>query len=127
MHKNAKSKVCVDCDLSEEFILKVLVHQSPCHSLLLFITVLEALSSQKSHTACRWENPYAEDLVTESLEELQEKQISYNSSMEGKRLWVDMGKTKMLISSLGLGMLQKSSKNPCTMRLSGVSANSILC
>ena len=45
----------------------------------------------------------------------------------GKGLRVNMGKTKVLISLLGLDVLQKSGKDPCGMCLNGVGTNSIFC
>ena len=44
MYVNARSCVCVGEGYSEEFEVKVGVHQGSVLSLLLFITVLEALS-----------------------------------------------------------------------------------
>ena len=44
MYENTRSRVWVCCNLSEEFSVKVGVHQGPCLSPLMFITVLEALS-----------------------------------------------------------------------------------
>ena len=84
---------CVCCNLREEFSVKVEVHQGSCLSPLLFITLMEALY-QEFHT----ENLYADDLVIiiESLEEPQEKLILWKSSMEGKVLRVNVGKTKVL-------------------------------
>ena len=84
---------CVCCNLREEFSVKVEVHQGSCLSPLLFITLMEALY-QEFHT----ENLYADDLVViiESLEDLQERLILWKSSMEGKVLRVNVGKTKVL-------------------------------
>ena len=100
------------------------VHQGSCLSLLLFITVLEALY-QGFRTGCPWENLYADDLViiTESLEELQEKLIFWKTNMEGKGLRVNLGKTKVLISGLGLDAFQKYGKDPCGVCLKGVGTN----
>ena len=88
-----------DCNLSEEFSVKVGVHQGFCLSPLLFIMVLEALS-QEFRTECPWENLYGDDLViiTESLEELQQKLILWKTNMERKGLRVNMGKTNVLTS-----------------------------
>ena len=49
------------------------------------------------------ESLYADDpvIITESLEELQEKLILWKTNMERKGLWVNMGKTKVLISGPG--------------------------
>ena len=47
--------------------------------------------------------------------------------MGGKGLRVNVDKTKVLMSGLGLDVLQKSSKDPCGMCLKGVLTNSIFC
>ena len=67
---NARSRVCVGEGYSEEFEVKVGVHQGSVLSPLLFIIVLEALSS-KFRCGVPWEDLYADDLViiAESLEE----------------------------------------------------------
>ena len=62
-----------------------------------------------------------------SQDVLQEMLVLWKFSMEGKRLWVNMGKSKVLISGTGLHVLQKSSKDPCIMCLSGVGTISIFC
>ena len=124
----SRSRVRVGCNLSEEFSVKVGIHQGSCLSPLLLIMVLEALS-QVFHTGCQWKNLYADDLViiTESLEELQQKLILWNTNMEGNWLRVNMGNTKVLISGLWLDVLQKSGNDPRGMCLKGVSTNSIFC
>ena len=128
MYENARNRVRVSCNLSEEFSVKVGLHQGSCLSPLLFIMLLETLS-QEFRTGCPRENLYADDMViiTESLEELQEKLIHWKTNLEGKGLWVNFGKTKVLISRLGLDVLQKPNKGPCAMCLKGVGTNSIFC
>ena len=91
---NARSKVPVGCNLGEEFIVKVDVHQGSWLSFLLIITVLEALSKEFC-PGCSWENMYVDNLViiTESLEELLQKLILWKASIKGKELQVIIGKT----------------------------------
>ena len=62
MYENAKSKVRLNEKFSEEFKIKVGVHQGAVLSPLLFIIVLEALS-REFRTDCPWELLYADDLV----------------------------------------------------------------
>ena len=68
MYHNARSRVCVGNGQSEEFEVKVGVHQGSVLSPLLFIVVLEALS-QNFRAGVPWENLYVDDLViiSESL------------------------------------------------------------
>ena len=58
----AKSKVRVNGSYSDEFEVKVGVHQGSVLSSLLFIIVLEALS-REFHTNHPWELLYADDPV----------------------------------------------------------------
>ena len=70
MYANVQSHVCVGEGYSEEFEVKVGVHQGSVLSQLLFIIVLEALS-REFRSGVPWEDLYADDLVitAESLEE----------------------------------------------------------
>ena len=56
---------------------------------------------------------------------MHEKLILWKTKMERKGLLVNMGKTKVLISELGLDVFQKSDKDICTVCLKGVCTNSI--
>ena len=69
MYSNARRRVRVGEGYSEEFEVKVGVHQGSVLSPLLFIIVLEALSREILWVP--WEDLYADDLdiIAESLEE----------------------------------------------------------
>ena len=54
--------VCVNGKFSDEFNIKVCVHQDDVLSPLLFIIVIEALS-REFRVGCPWELLYADDLV----------------------------------------------------------------
>ena len=71
MYKDVRSRVKVCSGYSEEFGVKVGVHQGSVLSPLLFITMLEALS-REFRTGCPWELLYTDDLMirAESMEEL---------------------------------------------------------
>ena len=62
MYSNARSRVRVGEGYSEEFEVKVGVHQGSVFSPLLFIIVLEALS-REFRCGVPWEDLYADDLV----------------------------------------------------------------
>ena len=66
----AHSRVNAGEGYSEEFEVKIGVHQGSVLSPLLFIFVFEALSC-KFHSGVPWEDLYADDLdiIAESLEE----------------------------------------------------------
>ena len=69
MYANARSRVRVNVQLSEEFPVNVGVHQGSVLSPLLFILVLEALS-RDFRIGIPWEVLFADDLViiVDSLE-----------------------------------------------------------
>ena len=62
MYNNTRSRVRVNNTYSDEFGLKVGVHQGSVLSPVLFVIVLEALS-REFHTGTPWELLYADDLV----------------------------------------------------------------
>ena len=62
MYANARSCVRVSEGYSEEFEVKVSVHQGSVLSPLLFIIVPEA-TSQEFRSGVPWEDLYADDLV----------------------------------------------------------------
>ena len=90
-------------DFSQEFEMKVAVHQGwTLLSHMLFIIVLEALS-QKFRAGVPWEIIYADDLViiADSLEECVRRLLIWKGAMEKKGLRVNVGKTKVMICSTG--------------------------
>ena len=128
MYTNARSRVCVGEGYSEEFEVKVAVHQSSVLSPLLLITVLEALSREFC-SGVPWEDLYADDLViiAESLEESVRRLLTWKEAMEKKGLRVNAGKMKIMICGTGLDLLQSSGEFPCAICPTGVGSNSIFC
>ena len=109
MYANAWSRVHVWEGYSEEFEVKVGVHQGSVLSPLLFIIVLEALSC-KFPSGVFLEDLYADDLViiAESLEECVRRLLTSKEAMEEKGLRVNAGKMKIIICGTGLELLQSS-------------------
>ncbi|KAI8496011.1 hypothetical protein Bbelb_264270 [Branchiostoma belcheri] len=128
MYTNARSRVRVNGQYSEEFGVGVGVHQGSVLSPLLFILVLEALS-REFRTGLPWELLYADDLVViaDSLEECIARLKAWKLNMESKGLRVNMKKTKIMISGQGLNILRDTGSFPCAVCRSGVGVNSILC
>ena len=128
MYFNARSHVRVGERYSEEFEVKVGVHQGSVLSLLLFIIVLEALSREFRCRVPR-EDLYADDLViiAESMEECVRRLLTWKGAMEEKGLRVNAGKAKIMIRGTGLDLLQSSGKFPCAVCCTGVGSNSIFC
>lgn len=128
MYANARSCVRVGDGYSEEFEVRVGVHQGSVLSPLLFIIVLEALS-REFRSGVPWEDLYADDLViiTESLEECVTRLQTWKEGMEKKGLRVNAKKTKIMICGTGLDFLESSGTFPCAVCRTGVGRNSILC
>ena len=128
MYANAWSRVHVGEGYSEEFEVKVGVHQGSVLNLLLFIIMLEALS-REFHSGVPWEDLYADDLViiAESLEECVLRLLTWKEAMEKKGLRVNAGKMKVMICGMGLDLLQSSGEFPCAVCRTGVGSNSIFC
>ena len=128
MYSNARSCVRVGEGYSEEFEVKVGVHQGSVLSPLLFIIVLEALS-REFRCGVPWENLYADDLaiIAESMEECVRRLLTWKEAMEEKSLRVNAGKTKIMIPGTGLDLLQSSGEFPCPVCRTGVGSNSIFC
>ena len=126
MYANVWSHVLVGEGYSEEFEVKVSVHQGSVLSPLLFIIVLKALP-RKFLSGVPWEDLYADDLViiTDSLEECVRRLLTWKEAMEEKGQRVNAGKT--MICGTGLDLLQSSGKFPCAIYCTGVGSNSIFC
>ena len=121
MYVDARSRTSLNSSFSEEFEVKVGVHQGSILCPLLFIIVLEALSSE-FRVGCEWEMIYANDLVTlaETFECLMKKTAVWKTGLESKGLKVNMGKTKVMISGRDLHILHTSGKYPCAVWRKGV-------
>ena len=85
MYANKRSHVRVGEGYSEEFKVKVGVHQGSVRSPLLFIIVLEALSREFC-SGFHWEDILADDLgiIAESLEECVRRLLIFKEAMEEK-------------------------------------------
>ena len=126
MYRNTRSKVRVNDSFSEEFEVKVGVHQGSVFSPLLFIIVLEALS-RDFRTGSPWELLYADVIIADTEEELRRKLLLWKQGMEAKGLRVNSAKTKILVSGKNLNTLHDSGKFPCSVCRKEVSNNSIYC
>ena len=128
LYRGARSSVRIGDTYSEEFHVKVGVHQGSVLSPLLFIMVLEALS-REFLTGCPCELFYADDLVimSKTLNELLEKLKTWKKGMEAKGLKANMTKTKLMISGPELNLLRDSGKYPCAVCRKRVGSNAIYC
>ena len=128
MYTDVKRHVRVNGECSKEFGVGVGVHQGSVLSPLLFILVQEALSRQ-FRTGVPWELLYADDLavMADPLEECIARLKVWKEGMGRKGLRVNMKKTKLLVSGLGLDLLRDSGAFPVAVCRSGVGVNSIQC
>ena len=117
MYNNTRSRVRVNNTYSDEFGVKVGVHQGSVLSPLLFVIVLEALSHE-FRTGTPWELLYADDLVisAETEEGLKMKLNKWKTEMEAKGVRVNM------VSGVNLQTLKDSGEYSCS-----VGSNSIYC
>ena len=107
MYKEVKSRMRVSAEYSNLFDVWVGVHQGSVLSPLLFFNVLEALTME-FRTGCLWKILYAEDLMVraQSIDELLAKLRTWRAEMEKKRLRVNIGKTKLMVSASNINVLK---------------------
>ena len=108
MYNNTRSRFRVNNIYSDEFGVKVGVHQGSVLSPLLFVIVLEALS-REFRTGTPWELLYADDLVISAeTEEGSQNEAGINGKL-------NMGKTKIMVMSQpsdGSGVIGSLKSNP---------------
>ena len=128
MYENSLTRMKIEGRESEEFSVKVGVHQGSVLSPLLFVVVMEALSLE-FREGLPMELLYADDLIlmAESREKLVERIKVWKDNLEGKGLRVNVGKSKVMRCHVGDGQPEASGKFPCAVCKKGVGANSIQC
>ena len=127
LYEGSKTRVRVGQELSEEFEVKVGVHQGSALSPLLFAIVVDAVT-ESVRSGSMSEMLYADDLVltSETMEGLREKFWKWKDAFESKGLKVNLGKTKVLVSGAE-GEKSVSKIDPCGICGKRVMANSVLC
>ena len=127
MYVNVRSCVHVGEGYSEEFEVKVGVHQCSVLSPLLFIIVLEALSCEFCSWV-PWEDLYADDhvIIAELLEECVRRLLAWKEAMEEKGL-SKCRKDEDHDLWYGPGHLAELGEFPCAICRTGVGRNSIFC
>ena len=127
LYEGAKTRVRVGSDLSDEFEVKVGVHQGSVLSPLVFAIVVDVVT-ESAREGVLSELLYADDLVltSESMEGLREKFWKWKGAFESKGLKVNLGKTKVVVS--GAEEAATVSKvDSCGICKKRVMANSVLC
>ena len=113
LYEGAKSRVRVGSGLSEEFPVKVGVHQGSVLSPLLFAIVVDVVT-ESAREGLMKEILYADDLVlmSETMEDLREKFRKWKGAFESKGMRVNISKTKMMVNGLE-GEKTISKIDPC--------------
>ena len=113
LYEGAKTRVRVGLELSEEFEVKVGVHQGSALSPLLFAIVVDVIT-ESVRNGLMSEMLYADDLVlrSETMEGLREKFWKWKEAFENKGLKVNLGKTKVAVSGAE-GEVSVSKVDPC--------------
>ena len=127
LYDGAKTRVRVESAHSEEFEVKVGVHQGSVLSPLLFAIVVD-IFTENARRGMVNELLHAEDLVlmSETMEELKERFWNWKDALECKGLKVNTRKAKVMVSGLE-GKLIKSKIDPCEVCGRRVMGNSVLC
>ena len=114
-YTGAKTVVRIVYGNSSGFEVKVGMHQGSALSPLLFVIVMEAISTE-FRVALPWELLYADDLavIAETEEDLIKKLNEWKDNVENKgEMRVNMNKTKVMISGQRQKPMQKAVKWPC--------------
>ena len=127
LYVGAKTRVRNGLELSEEFEVKVGVHQGSVLSPLVFAIVVDVVM-ESVRNGLMSEMLYADDLVlmSETMEGLREKFWKWKEAFESKGLKVNLGKTKVVVSGAE-GEVSVSKVDPCGICGMRVMANSVLC
>ena len=101
LYEGAETNVRVGSGLSEEFSVKVGVHQGSVLSPLLLAMVIDE-ETENARKGWMKQILYADDLVLmgEIMEELREKFDEWREAFESKGMRVNLGKTKLMVSGI---------------------------
>ena len=128
LYERAKTWVRVNSELSDEFEVKVGMHQGSVLSPFLIAVVVDVVTEFTRERALS-ELLYAGDLVLmcETIEVLRYKFLKWKEAFESKGLKVNLVKTKLTVSdSITKGAMSKSKDDPCGVCSLRVNANSVL-
>ena len=127
LYEGAKTRVRVDYELSEEFVVKVGMHQGSVLSTFLFTVVVDVVTEMARVFI---DLPNADDLVLmyERMEGFRNKYMKWKEAFEGKILEVKLGKTKVMVNGgKTKDGLSKSNVELCGVCILRAKASSVLC
>ena len=125
----AKTRARVDSELSEEFEVKVGMHQGSVLSHFPFAVVVDVVT-EFIREGVLSELQYTDDLVlmSETIKGLRNKFLTWKEAYESKGLKVNFGKTKIMVcGSITNNGMSKCKVDPCGVCSLRVTANSALC
>ena len=127
LYEGAETRVRVGQELSEEFEVKVGVHQGSVLLPLVFAIVVDVVT-ESVRNGLMSEMRYADDLVltSDTMEGLRDKFWKWKEAFESKGLKVNLGSTKVVVSGAD-GEVSESKVDPCGICWKQVMANSMLC
>ena len=129
LYDEAKTRVTVNSELSEEFEVKVGMHQGSVLSPFHFAVVVDiAIECAGEHALS--ELLYDDDIVlmSETIGGLGNKFLKRKEAFDSKCLKINLGKTKVMVSdSITKDGMSKSNVDPCGVGSLRVTANSAMC
>ena len=127
LYDGAKTRVRVGSVYSEEFEVKVGVHQGSVLSPLLFAIVVDVITENARGDVVN-KLLYADDLVimNKDMEDLKERFGNWKNALESRGLKVNAKKTKLMVSR-SEGKVYICKIDPCGVCGRRVMANSVLC
>ena len=127
LYEGSRTKVRVGSGTSEEFGVRVGVHQGSVLSPLILAIVVDVVTEHAREGSLN-EILYADDLVlmSESLDDLRESFQKWRSALEGKGLKVNVEKTKMMVSGTE-GEIVLSKIDLCGICGKKVGSNAVCC
>ena len=129
LYEGAKTRVCVDSELSKEFEVNVGIHQGSVLLPFLFAVVVDVVTESSREGAIS-ELLYADDIVlmSETIKGLRNKILKWKEAFEIKGLKANPWKTEVMVSGgFTKDGLSKSKVDPCGVCSLKVKANLALC
>src|SRR5437867_5743407 len=128
MYEGGTASIRTNGEDSENFEVRVGVHQGSVLSPILFNIVMQAIADNFKK-GLPWKLLYADDVVllSESRIEFEKRLTEWMARLKEKGLRVNIGKTKAMNCKVGVGQVENSGKYPCGICRSGVGDNAIQC
>ena len=115
LYEGTKTRVRVDCELSEKFEVTVGMHQGFVLSPFLFAVVVDVVTEcVREDVLSELQNAGDIILMSETIEALWNKFLIWKEDFESKGLKDNLGETRVMVSSsITHDGLSKSKVDPC--------------